>query len=108
MSMDLKTIKDLRAKITPGPWKYDGIGYIFAGEENQMIADDGGPSEEGVRIRGFGARLPMDINAQFIAQAPAMIDFLISEVERLETRIHNEYAMGNIAICYEKCEFCEG
>lgn len=47
-----------------------------------MIADDG--ADEGIRMRGFGAKLPMDANGEFIAHARTDIPDLIDEVERLQ------------------------
>ena len=64
---------------TSGPWWYDGINYIW-GPHNEMIADI--PDECRVaRIRGVGAKLPIDSNAYVLAAAPKMLKVLEALVE---------------------------
>lgn len=68
--MNLSTIEqgeEMLKRATPGPWFYDGIGYLFQGtpHDAQMVADDGEGKQ--IRMRGVGADLPLDVNGDLIA-----------------------------------------
>lgn len=58
-------LKRLNSIATHGPWRYDGIVYIF-GPNMEMIAmaQDEGP--EVIMVRGTGAQLPQAENAALI------------------------------------------
>jgi len=95
----------LLAGSTPGPWKYDGICYIF-GPDNEMVADDGGPDETSVRIRGAGANLPMDKNAALLASAPSLAQTVISLWGQVE--IMDENVRRHLAIALNKLFAADG
>ena len=69
----LAELKALTEAATPGPWKYDGIMFI-QDPDTSMVCE----------IRGYGADLPMDDNAAFIAAARTALPELIAEIERLQ------------------------
>lgn len=54
----------LEKEATKGPWFYDGICYLFSGNPHdaQMVADN----RETIQMRGVGANLPLEINADLI------------------------------------------
>lgn len=72
----IEKMKELIKEVTPGPWVYDGEIYILsvAGKSEQMVAE----------IRGAGARLPMDKNAEFISSARTFVPAILSELERVQ------------------------
>jgi hypothetical protein len=52
---------------TPGPWKLDEFnGNTIWGPYNEHIAD----------VRGYGAGLPQEANAQLLTASPEMLDSL--------------------------------
>lgn len=57
---------------TPTPWKFDGMLYIW-GPTREMVADiifdDLEDKFPVLRMRGVGARLPQEENAEFIVKA---------------------------------------
>ena len=91
MSVDLKSLRALLAKATPGKWETDGdmAMYVFArqGRTHTMVADRNvgydpdAPAGSIVRARGTGAGLTADqqsANVRLIAAAvnalPALLD----------------------------------
>jgi hypothetical protein len=91
--MNISTIEqgeELLKASTPGPWFYDGIGYLFQGtpHDAQMVADDGDGKQ--TRMRGTGADLPLDKNAELIAflinHASELLQ-MAREVERVKEHI---------------------
>jgi len=66
--MDIPLINEgleLEKKATPGEWFYDGMCYLFSGtpDDAQMVADE---HDGTIRMRGAGANLPLETNAEFI------------------------------------------
>ncbi|HYE72609.1 MAG TPA: hypothetical protein VEF04_04725 [Blastocatellia bacterium] len=81
----LEAIKAARAAITQSKWEPDFEGQFVTAEDKQMKVCD---------IRGWGYLIRCDggvdyaeriqnANTEFIANAPAFIDWLVAEVERL-------------------------
>lgn len=64
----LESIKALLEKVTPGKWEVDALGYI-RGDNNESILD---------RVD----------NVPFIAQAPAIVEWLLVRVEELKKCTH--------------------
>ena len=87
--MTPERIAEIRARVeaaTPGPWAWCPYKmYLLA--DNAMVCDSGEPEEPGVRMRGAGARLPINQNADFIAHARQDIPELITIVERQAAEI---------------------
>ena len=90
----IQQLREMENRATGGRWFYDGICYLFTEEKdgnNQMIADDHGAEvEETIRMRGVGANLPLDVNAEFLCalrnNATALIE-AAEECERLKEEV---------------------
>jgi hypothetical protein len=65
----ISEIEQRLSKRTQGEWKYDGVTYIFCG--SHMVAE----------MRGYGADLDEDANAEFIAHAPSDLAYLLEQVK---------------------------
>jgi hypothetical protein len=67
-------MKQDKPQHTPGPWRFDGICYIF-GPNDEMIADTEVEETPGavLRMRGIGAQLPIEANARLAAAAPELL-----------------------------------
>ena len=79
---DLDQLEQVRLKATPGPYEATGLEfgcfYIMARREN-MVADQG--EADGIlRMRGYGAGLPMKANAEYFA---ALSPEVVGELVRL-------------------------
>jgi hypothetical protein len=82
--MDIKTLRELCEKATPGPWKACGAekctcGLVWSKEIDDVVAccstcENAGISVEGQQIRA---------NMEFIAAARTALPELLEEVERL-------------------------
>lgn len=100
--VDLLKLKAAAQAATPGPWQYDGWGYVW--DDTMTMVSDNTLDADGqvTRIRGYSAeesanatREPgqMDKNAEYIAAAnPRAVLELIEEVERLRTMNRNNKA----------------
>jgi hypothetical protein len=90
----LTEITDRLKAATPGPWKWDGIAYIWT-DKNRMVADT--DEEKGAfRPRGHGymqSQLGMteeqieaqqNANAELIANAPSDISYLLTRLHEAE------------------------
>jgi len=69
-----------QAQHTPTPWNYDGMNYIFS-KDNEMIAE----------IRGYGAKLPMDVNAAFIVRAVNAHENLVQMLAHVESWLRDGF-----------------
>ena len=81
----------LEKKATGGKWVYDGMGYIFAVDPiigHRMIADD--DEDGGIRMRGTGAKLPLNENAELIASMRNSLPFLLKAAEWALTHGYSE------------------
>lgn len=80
----IKQIRETEGKATKGEWYYDGIGYVFqkTSKGHFMLVDDGNGAE--VRMRGFGAELPLDENAELIVLMRNNIIPILDRLEELE------------------------
>lgn len=89
MKEQIKQLREALAKTTQGYWWWDGISYIFVEDPNkgdQMIADDQVEevAEPVIRMRGVGAKLPIEANAEFIALTHNLMPDLLAYIEKLE------------------------
>jgi hypothetical protein len=96
MDDDVKELVDrvrgLLKAATPGPWRYDGMEYVF-GSDDFMISDSGWPDPpRGAvqQIRGHGAEVSghrpegsQDANAELIAAAPTLLAQQADALDRL-------------------------
>jgi hypothetical protein len=91
---DYTKLKALAESATPGPWHECPMSmFVFGPRDGDMIAstDDNGE----LLIRGYGARLPMEQNALYIAAAdPTTILDLSRRVREAEARATHEYDRG--------------
>lgn len=77
----------IAARATPGPWRYDDMGYVW-GPQMEMVADHGGDEDEQItRMRGVGAQLPLDENGKAIAHARTAVPRLAAAVEELAAEV---------------------
>lgn len=84
--LDLAQLRRLAEAATPGPWRFVPEGDLIVKREpdggDQMIADTDWNADT-VRVRGFGAGLPIDANGEFIAaMSPEVVLALIDLIER--------------------------
>lgn len=74
--LNINDIKRSLAKISPYPWRFDGVGVVDARSK---------PVAQRKRFKSVEA-----IDAVFIASAPSVITQLVIEVERLHSEIYDE------------------
>jgi hypothetical protein len=75
------------AAATEGPWEVCPWDMYIFGPKGQMVADSADVYEETIRLRGYGARLPMEANGAFIAEARTAWPAALDEVERLKAEV---------------------
>ena len=104
---ELDAIRARREAITPGVWEYEynkhteeSTVYVWDGDEQTsvIIAD----------VPAISARITSYANAAFIAAAPADVDTLLREVERLTGELAAERDAAKrhaayIASCVDEC-----
>jgi hypothetical protein len=83
----IKAIRERRAGITPAPW------IVQQGRKYPHIK-----SANGAYIQEFGREVRRQYDAEFIANAPADIDYLLSALEESERR----------PSCCAACAICRG
>lgn len=88
---DLKKLRELAVKATPGPWTCAGGIYVYS--RDAMIADNNDETAL-VRARGVGggmSREQQEANVEFISSAnPQAVIELLDRLERLESCIKKE------------------
>lgn len=92
---------------TPGPWHWDQFHMYLWGPAGEMIADTNG-LDGALRIRGAGAKLPMEANAAFLENARSDIPWLLARVATLSGLLrdfvnHTE-DMGSFDVNCPKCK----
>lgn len=101
MSDRLKEIKKRLSKATPGPWKYDtGNCEVETSDWRISICSQTGNLErdrEALAMYDYGDGLPdevakllrfdNDLDMEFIANSRADIEWLVAEIERLQTKL---------------------
>lgn len=90
MSNTAQQLREALGKMTGGRWFYDGMCYLFTELPkmgDQMLADGHCEDEEGFRIRGVGANLPLKDNAEGIALMHNLLPALLDEYEKLKQKV---------------------
>lgn len=82
---DLKKLREMAEKATPGPWKCAGGIYVYSGDT--MVADNNDETAL-VRARGVGggmSREQQEANVEFVSAAnPETVLALIDRIEKLK------------------------
>lgn len=85
---DLKKLREMAEKATPGPWKCAGGIYVYSGDT--MVADNNDETAL-VRARGVGggmSREQQEANVEFVSAAnPETVIALLDRIEKLEAQL---------------------
>ena len=121
-------IQALKDAATEGPWSRgrllntDVVRAMNEEEkarisrvESHFILSNFLTSDKG-RSRKLVTHIPSEnpnweADADFVAALPDIAQTALdalARVEELETRIHNEFVMGNIIACFDSCDACAG
>lgn len=75
-------VKAAEQAATKGPWALDSMGMFIFGPKMEMIASEDAATAN-ILLRGVGGGLPMEANADFIANSRTYVPTLVRLVEML-------------------------